>query len=166
MSDDQLRPEAVETAVAWVREHRATFTADALHGGLRDAGYSAAEIAAAFARLEADATGGPDRSATRDRRGRAAAILIGGYFITWAVVSYLVEAPGTGTSGPRYLGLAALILGGILGLLGLASLIGVYNSSRLRQGVEGALVAVLAVPFIFLVIVAGLCVMTTIGTSL
>jgi len=162
MSDDQPRPEAVEAALAWLRGHQATFTRDALASGLREAGYDDSEIAVAFERLDHEA----NEPAPRDLRARAAVILIGGYFVTWAVISYLVEAPGTGTYWLRYWGFAALVLGGLLGVLALASLIGVYNSSRLKRGTEGALVAVLAIPFVLLVIVAGLCVATTIGQSL
>jgi len=165
MADDQPRPEAVEAAAAWLRERGDTFTREALSRGLREAGYTEAEIRAAFARTldgPADAAATP---AGKDLRARAAVILIGVYFATWAVVSLLVEAPGTGTYGLRYWGFAAIILGGILGVLGLLSVIGVYNSGRLRRGVEGALVAVLAIPFILLAVVAGLCVATTVGQS-
>jgi hypothetical protein len=55
MSEAEPRPEAVEAALAWLRGHEATFTRDALASGLRDAGYSEAEIAAAFERLDREA---------------------------------------------------------------------------------------------------------------
>jgi hypothetical protein len=154
MSEDQPRSEAVEAAFAWLRGHQATFTRDALASGLRDAGYSEAEIAAAFERLDREAI----EPATQDLRSRAAAILVIAFLGTWLVLVLRMIAIG-GTGG--FVGLAAVILGAILLVIGAISFAGIESSSRLRKGTTGALVAILAVPFVLLVIVAGLCVATT-----
>ena len=154
MSESEPRPEAVEAALAWLRGHQATFTRDALASGLRDAGYSEAEIAAAFERLDREAM----EPATRDLRSRAAAILIVGFLGTWLVLVLRMIAIG-GTGG--FVGLAAVILGAILLVIGAISFVGIESSSRLRKGSTGMLIGILAVPFVLLVIVAGLCVATT-----
>ena len=154
MSGSEPRPEAVEAALDWLRGHRATFTRDALASGLRDAGYSEAEIAAAFGRLDREAI----EPATQDLRSRAAAILVVGFLGTWLVlVLRMIAIAGTG----GWVGTAAVILGAILLVIGAISFVGIESSSRLRKGTTGALVAILAVPFVLLVIVAGLCVATT-----
>ena len=154
MSEDQIRPEAVDAALEWLRGHQATFTRDALASGLRDAGYSEAEIAAAFERLDSEAI----EPATQDLRSRAAAILIVGFLGTWLVLVLRMIAVG-GTGG--YVGTAAVILGAILLVIGAISFAGIESSARLRRGSTGMLVGILAVPFVLLVIVAGLCVATT-----
>lgn len=151
MSHEQPRPEAVEAAVAWLRGHQATFTRDALASGLRDAGYSEAEIAAAFEREAIE-------PAPRDLRSRAAAILVVGFLGTWLVLVLRMIAIG-GPGG--FVPVAAVILGTILLVIGAISFAGIESSSRLRKGTTGALVAILAIPFVLLVIVAGLCVATT-----
>jgi hypothetical protein len=157
VSEPELRPEAVEAALAWLRGHQASFTSDALASGLRDAGYSEAEVAAAFARLDA---GEP---APRDLRSRAATILIVGFLGTWLVlVLRMIAMAGTGGFVP----VAAVILGTILLVIGAISFVGIESSSRLRTGSTGVLVGILAIPFVLLVIVAGLCVATTGGVGL
>jgi hypothetical protein len=154
MSDDEPRPEAVEAATSWLREHQATLTEDALTAGLREAGYSEAEIAAAFGRLDREAI----EPAPRDLRARAAVILVLGFLGTWLVlVLRMIAIAGTG----GWVGTAAVILGAILLVIGAISFAAIESSSRLRKGTTGALVAILAVPFVLLVIVAGLCVATT-----
>jgi hypothetical protein len=154
MSEAEPRPEAVEAALAWLRGHEATFTRDALASGLRDAGYSEAEIAAAFGRLDREAL----EPAPRDLRSRAAAILVVAFLGTWLVlVLRMIAVAGTGGFVP----VAAVILGTILLVIGAISFVGIESSSRLRTGTTGVLVAILAIPFVLLVIVAGLCVATT-----
>ena len=157
--DIQVRPEAVEAALAWLRGHQATFTRDALASGLRDAGYSEAEIAAALVRLDREAI----EPAPRDLRSRAAVIMVVGFLGTWLVlVLRMIAMAGTGGFVP----VAAVILGTILLVVGAISFVGIESSSRLRKGSTGALVAILAVPFVLLAIVAGLCVATTGGVGL
>lgn len=154
MSEWQVRPEAVDQAVAWLRENDARFTEDALVNALREQGYAEAEIAAALARRREE----EPQSQGRDLRARAAVILIAGFLLTWVLLSIpLVNSEmmyGMGT-------LASLILGAILGVIGFVTLAVIAANRSLRRGAEGALVAVLAVPFVLLFAVAGLCVITT-----
>lgn len=158
MSEWQVRPEAVEQAVAWLRENDARFTEDALVNALREQGYAEAEIANALRARRAEQ---PAQPAGPDLRARAAVILIVAFLGTWAALSFLLVSRDT---GHWQIGqIASLILGAVLGLIGILSLIGIFASKRLRQGAEGALVAVLAIPFVFLLITAGLCVFTTGG---
>ena len=58
-------------------------------------------------------------------------------------------------------GFSVLVLGGLLFPMLLVGLAIVKVSGRLKRGVSGAMVMVLIVPFIYLVVVAGLCVATT-----
>jgi hypothetical protein len=157
MSGWQVRPEAVDQAVAWLRENDARFTEGALVTALREQGYAEAEIAAALARRREE----EPRPHGTDMRAQAAVILIAGFLVTWVLLTIpLVNSEmmyGMGT-------LASLVLGGILGLIGLVTLAVIAANKSLKRGAEGALVAVLAVPFVLLFAVAGLCVITTSGS--
>jgi hypothetical protein len=154
----QPRPEAVERATAWLREHDATFHAAVLRQRLREQGYEEPEIDAALAIRRAEIEASSPVGA--DLRGRAAAILIVAFLATWGAIALILTRPVGG--GLQFGGAAATILGMVLAPLLLVSLIGVARSGRLRRGSEGAL-ALLAIPFVLLVIVAGLCVVTTNG---
>jgi hypothetical protein len=159
MNEPVVRPEAVETATAWLRERGTGVTREVLTDALRASGYTELEIAAAFARVDAGA--GDATGIGRDLRGRAAAILIVAFLGTWLVLAAILVSPSD--TSYEFGGLAALILGAILGVMLLLSLALVSVSGRLRQGIEGALVLVLAVPFVLLFVVAGLCVVSTNG---
>lgn len=161
MGWSQPDPEAVELALGWLRGQDPRLTLDTLSRRLREAGYGEDVILAAVTARQAELDAAlPPGS---DLRRRAAMILIAGFFGTWAVLSLLlVRAHDTGYSY-GFGGAAAAVLGAVLVPLLLLSLIGVGTSGRLKRGVEGAMVAVLTIPFIFLVIVAGLCVVTTNG---
>ena len=161
MQDMTIRPEAVEVAAAWIAGHRHLYNRAALDERLAEVGYSPAEISAAWMEVEspsADIAGGTNAP---DLRTKAAAILMLGFFGTWGVMTLILVMPNG--SYTDYGGLASLILGGILGVVALVSLIAIAASGRLRSGAEGALAAILTVPFVLLVIVAGLCVATTNG---
>jgi len=159
MSGPSVRPKAVDAAAAWLRERAGGYTHEALAEGLRSAGYSDAEIEEAFARVDAGVVDGG--GAVEALRGRAAAILLLGFIGTWVVMALILAMPSG--SAYEFGGLAAMILGAVLAPVLVLSLIGVAMSDRLRRGTEGALVGVLAIPFVLLVIVAGLCVGTTGG---
>jgi hypothetical protein len=148
------RPEAVEHAAAYVAANRPHFTLDALESALRDEGYSEAEIAAAIGRPAIR----DEPAQQQDLRGRAAAILIVGFLVVWGLVSLYLLRPGPPYTTGWWL---VWILAAVLSLVGLISLAGISQSKRLRRGVEGALVGVLAIPFVLLFIVAGLCMATT-----
>lgn len=150
MSDEGVRSEAVDRAVAWLHQYSERYTRDGLVASLQEQGYTGAEIEAALARVGAEAAG-------RDLRGRGAAILSVAFIGTWLLVTLLAGSRWGGGSAS----LVAVILGIALGIVYLPSLVIVSNSDRLRRGVEGALVAMLAVPFVLLVVIAGICVGTT-----
>lgn len=152
MSDPDLRPEAVREAAQWLRTNGALYTPEVLTANLRDAGYTDAEIAAA--RVEA-ATAPPP--VAQDLRAKAAAILIVAFLGVWVVFAFLLMR----NDEAGYGSLSAIILAAVLGTVGLISLAAIAANGRLRRGAEGALAAVLAIPFVVLVIVAGLCVLTT-----
>ena len=96
---------------------------------------------------------------------RAAAILVVAFLGTFGVMAFLLLRPDE-LHSPGMGQLSAMILGVLLAVVGGLSLLGIGVSGRLKRGVQGALVAVLAVPFVFLVIIAGLCVVTTNGLSI
>jgi hypothetical protein len=62
--------------------------------------------------------------------------------------------------GPRTYGLGPIILGLTLLLVGVPAMIYVGRHRGLADGVQGALLGALVLPFVLLVIVAGLCVAT------
>jgi hypothetical protein len=155
----QPQPEAVQAALAWLREQDPRLSLDALAGQLRAAGYGELEVRAAIEVRQAglDAALPPGT----DLRRRAGAILGIAFVGVWGVISL-----GLLTGLPnQYLynseGLAALILGVLLLPVLLVALVVVRHSGRLRRGSVGAMAWILALPFIYLVIVAGTCVATT-----
>jgi hypothetical protein len=155
----QPDPEAVETALAWLREQDPRLTLDALGKQLREAGYGEPEVNAAVAARQAELDAAlPPGS---DLRGGAAAILVVTFLAVWGAISIalVVGPPNQYLYGAE--GLAVVILGGLLLPMLLLGLAFVKLSGRLKRGVAGALVMVLIVPFIYLVVVAGLCVATT-----
>jgi hypothetical protein len=157
MGWQQPDPGAVETALAWLREQDPRLTLDALGKQLREAGHAEPEVTAAVAarRAELDAALPPGS----DLRGRAAAVLVVTFFAVWGLITLALVTgePIVYDAG----GIAALILGGLLLPMLLLGLAIVKVSGKLKRGAAGAMVAVLIVPFIYLVVVAGLCVATT-----
>lgn len=151
MTDPNHTEEALANARRFIQQHRDTYTREAIVDQLRMGGYTAEVIDEAY-RLEF-AEPAPPVAPAADLRGRAAMILIAVFLLTWIVI-------GSGSAATTY-GLGPWILGVALLLIGLASLIGIANSGRLRKGAEGALVTILAAPFVLLFIVAGICVATT-----
>jgi hypothetical protein len=146
--------EAVEQAVAWLRS---TTRVHRVRPWTRfAAGDAQAEITApSGARRAAAVPAGADWRGGGDPDRR--------FLGTWALLSWFLVANDTGS---WQIGeVASMILGAILGVIGILSLIAVFASRRLREGAEGALVAVLAIPFVLLLIVAGLCVFTTSGMT-
>ena len=156
--------EQVAMALAWLRDQDPRLSLRALAGSLRGAGYSADAVSAAVAARQADLDAALPPGT--DRRRRAAALLIVAFFGTWAALSILLVQPHPSSGSYGFGPLAAMVLGGILAPILFVSLLGVAASGRLRRGVAGAMVVVLVVPFILLVIVAGLCVVSTNGLAI
>jgi hypothetical protein len=152
----QPDPGAVETALAWLREQDPRLTLDALGKQLREAGYAEQVVRAAVAARQAELDAAlPPGS---DLRGRAAAILVVSFLAAWGIISLalVTGTPVQGGYSSEVLG--AVILGAVLVPMLLVGLLLIRESGRLKRGVAGAMVMVLIVPFIYLVIVAGLCV--------
>ena len=81
----QPDPEAVETALGWLREQDPRLTLDALGEQLREAGYGEPEITAAVAARQAELDAAlPPGS---DLRGGAAAILVVTFLAVWGSIS-------------------------------------------------------------------------------
>jgi hypothetical protein len=150
-------PQAVERALAYLREHGRAYTREALGASLQEQGFSGRDVEAAWARYRAEQA--EPRGAGRDLRGRASIILLVAFVGTWAVLS-LPMLTGSSLSSYGAGTVATAILTFLLGVVLVASLSAVRRSRRLERGVEGALVAILAVPFVLLFVVAGLCVAT------
>jgi hypothetical protein len=128
------------------------FTDDALRQAAADAGHAPASIAAARARVAATHEGKvpANRYATWAR-----AVVVATYLGTFALFAWgsdLVEAT---------YGVGAMILGVVLLVTGLISLSVIGRPKVVAQDPLAALAGLLAVPFVLLVIVAGLCVVTT-----
>jgi hypothetical protein len=155
MSGSDMRPEAVERAAAWLVENEARFAEDALTAQLASAGYTETEIAAARSEAERRIAGGPTPT---DLRARASTIVLTAFIGTWLVLAWLLMA---GPSSTSYGSLAAGILAIVLAPIGLISVAIIENNGSLRRGATGAFAAALAIPFVFLVVIAGSCVATT-----
>jgi hypothetical protein len=89
----------------------------------------------------------------RHPRLTTAGILVGAYVGMW-----LLFALVTDWNAAAYLTVSIWILGAVLGLVGLMSLVYVSATGRLTSGGRGAIVGALTVPFILLLVIAGLCV--------
>ncbi|HEU0242439.1 MAG TPA: hypothetical protein VFQ75_00945 [Candidatus Limnocylindrales bacterium] len=154
----QPQPEEVERILTWLREQDPHLSSGRLRLALTEAGYREPDISAAIAlrQQELDAALPPGS----DLRNRASAILIVAFLAVWGVISAaLVTGDQQGSLGSG--GLAAIILGVLLLPVLLLGLAAIRASGRLRRGVTGAMVAILAVPFVILVVVAGTCISTT-----
>ncbi len=159
MDERGVRPEAVSSGAEWLDKRREVYSRAVLSSDLRAAGYSDAEVEAAWEL--ADQRRAAESVDHQDLRTRAALITTAAFLGVWAVLSLWLMAD----KGSGYGALLAVILAACLFVVLLASLIGIAVSERLRQGAEGAMVAVLVVPFIMLFILAGLCVSATRGAS-
>ncbi len=152
----QPDPGAVETALAWLREQDPRLTLDALAKQLRAAGYGEQEVNAAVAARQAELDAAlPPGS---DLRRRAAAVLIITFLAAWGIITLALVTGSPVQGGYGSEGLGAAILGAVLVPMLLVGLLLIKVSGRLKRGVAGAMVLVLIVPFIYLVVVAGLCV--------
>jgi hypothetical protein len=155
----QPQPEAVQSALDWLRAQDPRLSLDVLAGQLRAAGYGNLEVEAAIRarQAELDAALPPGT----DLRRRAATVLIVAFFGTWLVITVatLVRAVSNDMYSAQwiYAGILAFML--LIILVPTLALVG--RSGRLRRGSYGALAAVLAIPFVLLVIVAGTCVAFT-----
>jgi hypothetical protein len=146
------------TAYFWSNRDR--FTEAALSSAAQAAGYSPDEIATAARYVVGRRA---DEAAAKPVKARARRFVLAGYGVTFLVFAAGFLRP----SAPEntYLRGAGPLALGILGITMLAALlIGLLWIALRRPAAdqaEGALGVMLVVPFVLLVVVAGLCVATT-----
>ena len=145
----------VRRLTEYFADNQASMTHEALGRQASAKGYSEAEIEVASAAAEVRRA--PDAAA----KGRARRVILGLYLVT-----YLVLSAGMLMSNAFYgvAPIAMLILAVVLGLA-LAISLASIRRRHLDVGHDGALAALVALPLVLLVAVAGLCVFTT-GPSL
>jgi len=151
--DASFRPQILHQ---YFWSNRDRFTEAALTAAAQSSGYTPDEIATAIASV---AKRRADEAAARPVKARARRYVLAAYGITFLVFAFALLRP---TAPDHSFAPVAL---GILGftmlialLLGLAWVAGRRPSA---ERAEGALGVMLAVPFVLLVVVAGLCVVTT-----
>jgi hypothetical protein len=144
--------QSAESLSRYLEVHAASFTQEALARAARDAGYSDADIDQAAALLRARAAAAPVRS-------RASRVVLVAYLSTFAVLAGGMFASEYARQyGGHVIGSVILAV-----TLGLALLIARWWV-RARSGRAGdtaaGMAVLLSVPFVLLVIVAGLCIGT------
>jgi hypothetical protein len=144
-----------DVLVSHFRQHERGYTRFALDRGARSAGYSDQEIAAAWSVIDAQASAVPNagRLATMARL-----IVLGLYLATFVLIVF-----GSNMSARTY-GVGVPILAVTLFIVGGIALLRIDRSKVRSRDPLAAYTSLLAVPFVLLVIVAGLCIGTTTPT--
>jgi hypothetical protein len=144
----------VRKLTEYFADNQASMTHEALGREAKGKGYSDAEIEAASAAAEAR------RAPNAAARGRARRAILGLYLVT-----YLVLSAGMLISNQFY-GVGIIGVGILTVALGIALAVSLaWIRRRHIDAREGAMAALVALPLILLVAIAGLCVYTT-GPSL
>lgn len=141
-----------DVLVSHFRAHERGYTRFALDRGARSAGYSDREIADAWSTIDVQASGVPNatRFATTARL-----IVLGLYLAT-----FLLFVIGSDMSARTY-GVGVPILAVTLFIVGGIALLRIDRTKVVSRDPLAAYASLLAVPFVLLVIVAGLCIGTT-----
>jgi hypothetical protein len=141
-----------DVLVSHFKQHERSYTRFALDRGARSAGYSDSEIAAAWSAIDMQASGvsGADRFATMARL-----IVLGLYLVTFLLFVAASDMPA------RTYGVGVPILAVTLFIVGGIALLRIDRSKVVSRDPLAAYTSLLAVPFVLLVIVAGLCIGTT-----
>jgi hypothetical protein len=134
------------------RLHSGGYTRFALEQAARAAGYSDNDIAAAWSRIDMEEGG-------KAPAGRAAAIAKFIILVLY-VATFAIFVGGSDMSQRTY-GLGVAILAVTLVVTGIISLLVVGRAKVVSRNPSAAVAGLLALPFILLFIVAGLCVATT-----
>ena len=134
------------------RLHGGKYTRFALDQAARAAGYSDNDIAAAWSRIDMDEGG----KAPAGRSAAIARIVI----LVLYLATFVIFVGGSDMSQRTY-GVGVAILAVTLLIVGGVSLLIVGRSKVVSRNLAAAVTSLLALPFILLVIVAGLCVATT-----
>jgi hypothetical protein len=134
------------------RLHGGRYTRFALEQAARAAGYSDNDIAAAWSRIDMEEGG-------KAPAGRAAAVARSVILVLY-VATFAIFVGGSDMSQRTY-GVGVAILAVTLVVTGIISLLVVGRAKVVSRNPSAAIAGLLALPFILLFIVAGLCVATT-----
>ena len=135
--------------------HRRTHTAEALGRAALEAGYSHEEVVAAINSVDAGLAAAEASAPTRKTAQRAILAAYGLTYLVFAIV-FLTQPFSYGIGV-----IALIILTGVLGLaLGLSALWARRRAWR-ERGASVSIGAILSLPVILLVLVAGTCAFTT-----
>jgi hypothetical protein len=144
----------VETLAAYLRANRETYTSDALTRAAREAGYTDAEIGTALQRA-----GGYAAPVGTAQRGRARGVVVGVYAVTFLAFAVLMLSK---PSAFQYGWVFILMILAVT--LGLALLLSMWTIGRARPTAataSGAIASMVVMPLVLLLVLAGLCVVTT-----
>ncbi len=137
-----------------IAENRERYTREAIDAHLLNAGHNQAEINVAWSHGGEERRTPSDDHAFRRAFLTSVAAMYGITFLVYAVSFYVaMDEPG-------YEGIAFIISAIFLVPMLLAAMISfalVGRNRSARRGVAGGLLTALVIPFVFLVIVAGLC---------
>ena len=155
--DASFRPQILHE---YFWSYRDRFTEAALAASAQTSGYTPDEIAAAITSV---ARRRADEAAAKPVRARARRYVLAAYAITFVLFAIAFLRPSAPESGYlRGIGPIALgILGFTMVIALLLGLAWVRSRRPPAERAESALGLMLAVPFVLLVLVAGLCVATT-----
>jgi hypothetical protein len=134
------------------RLHGGRYTRFALEQAARAAGYSNNDIAAAWSRIDMEEGG-------KAPAGRAAAVARSVILVLY-VATFAIFVGGSDMSQRTY-GVGVAILAVTLVVTGIISLLVVGRAKVVSRNPSAAIAGLLALPFVLLFIVAGLCVATT-----
>jgi hypothetical protein len=134
------------------RLHGGRYTRFALEQAARAAGYSNNDIAAAWSRIDMEEGG-------KAPAGRAAAVARSVILVLY-VATFAIFVGGSDMSQRTY-GVGVAILAVTLVVTGIISLLVVGRAKVVSRNPSAAIAGLLALPFILLFIVAGLCIATT-----
>ena len=150
----------LQALAAYLRANREIYTSDALARAARDAGYTQSDIDSAI-----DMAGvGTASVAGPEQRARARTLVIAIYGITFlGYAAFVLSKPSALQYG---WGIIAAILGVTLGVALLLSLRTIRRSSPRAATAGGAIAAMMVLPIVFLLVVTGLCVATTVPVGL
>lgn len=153
--DASFRPQILHE---YFWSNRDRFTEAALVAAAQTSGYTADEIAAATGSV---AKRHADETAAKPVKARARRFVLAAYGITFLVFAIAFLRPGT--SQAAYVGGGALLLILAVAMLIALSLGLAWVASRhpAAERAEAALGVMLAVPVVLLIVVAGLCAVTT-----
>jgi hypothetical protein len=135
------------------RTYAGTHTTEALSRAAMAAGYSREEVLAAIAHVEASFAA---QEASAPRRSLARRAILAGYGLTYAVfaIVFLIQSGSYGQ-------LALVILTVVLGLALLISILWASRGAWREGGASVSIAAILSLPIVLLVLVAGTCAWST-----